>query len=257
MTLLGLAALAVTLLIIAPWGLRALLWQWESNSVLRGRELARELGCPACHEPYGGAEIPNPGSRWGSVPRFGAGNAMMYLSGREEIEEFIRLGAPQAWLDDPEVRQRLEGQHLRMPAYGDRLEGAELEDLVTWVAAVEGVERAGGPEAAAGRDLARQHGCLSCHGIEGSGGLPNPGSLGGFIPGFRGKNFEDLVSGEEEFREWVRDGTSSRLGAKPWVRYFWERQEIQMPAYGEELTEEEIGELWRWVEALRQHPAGG
>ena len=29
-------------------------------------------------------------------------------------------------------------------------------------------------------------GCTACHGIEGSGGTANPGSVGGFVPGFLG-----------------------------------------------------------------------
>ena len=36
-------------LVAAPFALRRLLWQWEQNPLLRGRELAREAGCIACH----------------------------------------------------------------------------------------------------------------------------------------------------------------------------------------------------------------
>ena len=78
----------------APAAWRALLWRWELNPVLRGRLLAEELGCEGCHRPYAAVEIPNPASRWGTVPRFGAGNAFMYAPDREAIEEFIRYGAP-------------------------------------------------------------------------------------------------------------------------------------------------------------------
>lgn len=248
----ALLAVAAALLAAAvPLALRALLWRWEQNPVLRGRLLAEELGCFNCHRPYAGAEIPNPGSRWGTVPRFEAGNAFMYAPERRRIEEFIRYGAPRAWLDGGEVQERLDRQHLRMPVYGERLSDGEVADLVAYVAAVEGVERAGGEAAAAGRQIARDHGCLACHGVEGSGGLANPGSLGGFIPGFLGRNFEDLVDGEEEFREWVLEGTSSRLGESALVRFFWRRQKIAMPAYREELDEEQVADLWRWIEALR------
>ncbi|MDX1503957.1 MAG: c-type cytochrome [Thermoanaerobaculia bacterium] len=236
--------------------LRLLLRRWENNPVLAGRELAEELGCPACHLTRGSFEIPNPGSRWGSVPRFGAGNSMMYLSGLEEVEEFIRHGAPRAWLDDPAVVERLASQHLRMPAYGDRVSDARVAELVAWVAAVEGIDRPGGEEVAAGRKLARDHGCLACHGVEGSGGLPNPGSLGGFVPGFLGKNFDDLVADRAEFEEWVLTGTSGRLAANPVVRWFWRRQKLQMPAYREELDPAQVELLWRWVQASRAALAG-
>ncbi len=230
---------------------RGVLWRRELNPILRGRLLTERLGCVNCHRPVGAIEIPNPASRWGTVPRFQGGNAFMYGPSRAEIEEFIRFGAPRAWLDEPRVEARLAGQRLRMPAFGDRLSDTEVGSLVSYVAALEGVEPRGGEDAAAGRELARQEGCLSCHGIEGSGGLPNPGSLGGFVPGFLGGNFTDLVANRGEFDEWVRTGTSTRLASNPLIRYFWQRQEISMPAYRETLDEQQIGALWDWVQALR------
>jgi cytochrome c553 len=190
------------------------------------------------------------------VPRFGAGNAMMYAEGEEEIEEYIRYGAPLAWQADPEVAERLASQRIRMPAYEGRLDDGEIADLTLWTSLVEGVSAPGGAEAEAGRVLARKHGCLACHGEEGAGGLPNPGSLGGFIPGFLGRNFEDLVSDETEFREWVRTGTLERLEKKVWVRHFWQRQAIAMPAYGEALDDEELAQLWTWIQAVREDLAG-
>lgn len=231
--------------------LRWVLWRQELNPVLRGELLARRNGCFACHRPWGTREVPNPGSRWGSVPRFAAGNARMYAENRAEIEELIRFGAPRSWLDEDEARRRLEAQHLRMPAYGDRLEAREIRDLVAFTAAVERVDPPGSEAAAAGREAAAKHGCLACHGVEGSGGLANPGSLGGFIPGFAGGNFPDLVRDRAEFDEWVRDGTSRRLEGNPLVRFFWRRQEISMPAYGDELSAEELDRLWDWVAAIR------
>ena len=238
--------------VAVPSVFRSLLWRWELNPILRGRLVADELGCFNCHLPPGGSEIPNPGSRWGTVPRFGAGNAFMYASDRESIEEFIRYGAPLDWLDDDDVRHRLERQHLRMPAYDD-LQDGELSDLVAFVVTIEGVDRPGGDAVAEGRELAKKHGCFACHGLEGSGGLPNPGSLGGFVPGFLGRNFDDLVEDPEEFREWVLDGTSSRLAANPVIRYFWDRQQISMPAYRDELEAEEVDAIWRWVLASREN----
>lgn len=245
----------VGILALLPAAFRTLLRHWESNPLLRGRQLSEELGCVECHRPYAVVEIPNPGSRWGSVPRFGAGNAMMYAESSQEIEEYIRFGAPRAWLDDPKIRARLERQQVRMPAFDDRLDRRQLADLVAYVGAIENVSRVPGEAVEAGRRLAREQGCPSCHGVEGAGGLPNPGSLGGFIPGFLGKNFTHLVRDEAEFREWVRDGTSSRLARNPLIRTIWRRQAIAMPAY-RELDDDQIGLLWQWVQGLRQSDLG-
>jgi len=242
----------VALGFLLPLGGRALLFTWEDNPLLRGRNLAQENGCLSCHLPYGEDEIPNPGSRWGTVPRFRGGNAMMYTENRQEIEEFIRHGAPLAWLEDPAVSRRLKSQAVRMPAYGDRLDDRQISDLTAYVCAQEGIDLPGGSAVEAGRSLARRHGCLSCHGGEGAGGLPNPGSLAGFIPGFRGKNFRDLVRDETEFTEWVRTGTVQRLADHPVASFFWRRQKISMPAYADTLGEEDIAHLWAWVSALQE-----
>ena len=249
---LGLVAAGFLLLLaLAPAAFWVTLRARESNPVLRGRRLAAREGCLACHQPLGD-EIPDPGSRWGTVPRFGGGNAFMYVGGREEIAEFIRFGAKRSSLADPEVRARLEKQPIRMPAFGDRLGDGEVSDLVAWVAAMEGVDLPGDETAQAGRELARKQGCLSCHGVEGAGGAANPGALGGVIPGFAGRNFPDLVRDEREFREWVRTGTLRRLAANPVVRWAWRRQRVQMPAYrADRLSDEELGQLWEWVRALR------
>ena len=237
---------------VLPFAFRALLWRWESNPVLRGRLLARAQGCESCHRPFGGKEIENPGSRWGSVPAFQSGNSQMYVRERSEIQEVLRYGAPTSWLENPNTRKRLDTQRIRMPAYGDRLSDRELDDLTALVQAEEPFGLSNEPQASAGRDLARRLGCPSCHGPEGAGGLPNPGSLGGFIPGFLGKNFEDLVENREEFFEWVRTGRSRRLESNPLVRFFWRRQAVSMPAYDESLTESEIQSLWAWVLAARE-----
>ena len=57
-----LLALIVTLLVLAPIAFRALMRHREQNPLLTGRRLAAETGCLACHAPYRGVELPNPGS---------------------------------------------------------------------------------------------------------------------------------------------------------------------------------------------------
>ncbi len=256
-TLVRLVLVFALLGVAGVFGGRQLLGHWESNPVLRGRELAEKSGCMNCHRPFGAKEIPNPGSRWSVVPALEGGNAVMYAKNRQDIEEFIRLGAPSKWMADAETRKRLESQHIRMPAFGERFSESEISDLVAFACAEGDFDLPGGDAAEEGREVARNNGCLSCHGVEGSGGLPNPGSIGGFIPGFVGKNFDDLVKNESEFREWVQTGTSLRLEKNPVVRAFWRRQKIAMPAFNETLDAQETGKLWAWVSAIRSASASG
>ncbi len=245
------AVIAFVAVAATPSLIRSVLWRWELNPVLRGARLAAAQGCFHCHQPDGGKELPNPGSRWGSVPRFRAGNAMMYATTLAEIEAFIRFGAPDAWIDDEAAQARLNDQLVRMPAYDHRLDDDAIDNLVAFASAVENVALPEGEDVAAGRALARRQGCTSCHGVEGAGGRTNPGSLGGFIPGFRGRNFADLVRDRAEFDEWVRTGTNARLARNPIVRFFWRRQTVSMPAYGDHLDTDEMDQLWAWVQSLR------
>jgi cytochrome c553 len=245
--------LALAAMPLTRWGLS----RRESNEILRGRHLAESQGCVTCHWPWAQREIPNPGSRWGSVPHLAHGNARMYAEDRAAIEEFIRHGAPRAWLEDPTIVERLDSQHLRMPAYGDQLSAHQIADLVAFISAVERVELPGSETAAKGRKMAWKYGCLVCHGVEGSGGLANPGSFGGFVPGFLGGNFADMVRDEQEFREWVVDGNISRLESNLLIRFFLRRQRISMPAYGEMVSDEEISWIWQWVVEMRGLSAQG
>jgi mono/diheme cytochrome c family protein len=96
----------------------------------------------------------------------------------------------------------------------------------------------------------RKNGCFACHGEMGSGGLPNPGSFKGYIPGFIGADFVDLVKNDDELSEWIRRGAIPRLEKHPIASRFFKRQRIRMPAYGEHLSDWEIGAVMKCVRWL-------
>jgi hypothetical protein len=86
----------------------------------------------------------------------------------------------------------------------------------------------------------------------GSGGLPNPGSFKGYVPGFIGPDFVELVQNDDELQEWIRSGTIERLEKHPIASRFLEAQRIKMPAYGEHLSDWEISAIMkhiRWLAA--------
>ena len=83
----------------------------------------------------------------------------------------------------------------------------------------------------------------------GSGGFPNPGSFAGFVPGWYGADFKDLVRDRSEFDGWVRTGTSQRLAKNRAAVYFMSRQKIGMPDY-RTFTDADLDALWsytRWL----------
>jgi mono/diheme cytochrome c family protein len=136
---------------------------------------------------------------------------------------------------------------VAMPAFRSVLSGSDLKDLT---AAYKVLAQMGGPPSGSpmerGFQLARNWQCFACHGPGGSGGLPNPGSLTGFIPGWYGSDFQDLVHDRGEFNSWVRRGRIDRLDANRIATYFVTRQRLAMPSY-RRLTDSELEDLWAYA----------
>ena len=143
-----------------------------------------------------------------------------------------------------------------MPAYAGVINARDLGDLVATFKVLSGmVLPVKAERARAGYELARDRNCFSCHGPAGSGGLPNPGSFVGFIPGWYGAGFDDLVRDRQEFEDWIRDGSIPRLAEHPIAGYFLTRQRISMPRY-RDLTPEQIEDLWAYVQWLEETDGG-
>ena len=239
----GLAAVALAAILACP--AMSLWWGWRASNVLtEAQEEMAEEGCADCHLPAGGVEIPNPGSRWGTVPSLWGGNLMMYAKTPQQVEEYIRFGH----LKDKEPPA---DQLVRMPAFGSRLDDGEIRGLrlLFWMA--NGMHVPDEGPVAKGYELALKNGCFSCHGVAGSGGRPNPGSLKGTIPGWLGPDFKELVRTDAELAEWIRTGTVKRLEAVAAARFFFRRQAIHMPAYGTRLTEQELKDLMAYLDWQR------
>lgn len=247
LTCLGLLAAAAAV----PW--------WRSHNigpVERGARLAAAKGCLSCHGPGGQQADPDGSARVGSVPSFEHDDVTMYSRSRQEIREWIEEGRPRRLASEEAAAH--EGGHdhgvLRMPAWGKRLRDDELEDLVAYVAAVSDFEPVP-DEVVKGRATAARLGCFACHGPQGRGDPPNPGSLKGYIPSWSGADFPELARDDGEIREWIRDGAPRRLRTHPIAGWFLRRQQIRMPAYGDRVNEDEIVQITGYILWLRRSPA--
>jgi mono/diheme cytochrome c family protein len=136
------------------------------------------------------------------------------------------------------------------PPFRGWVSESEADALVAYVRAASELLAPADPAAARGAQIVRDNGCFACHGEMGSGGLPNPGSFKGYIPGFIGPDFADLVRSDAELLEWIREGTIARLADHPLASRFLERQRIQMPAYKRFLSDEEIEAVAAYVRWL-------
>src|SRR5437899_791643 len=82
------------------------------------------------------------------------------------------------------------------------------------------------PVVARGRERMVKFRCESCHGIGGSGGVANPGSFKGYVPGWLGDDFKDLARDDSELRQWILDGGVERLAKDHLAVFFLTRQRL-------------------------------
>lgn len=245
-----LVAIATPGLVRGYWSIRS------SNSVRRGVRLAQDLNCFSCHGPRGAGGMPDPTATTGEVPGWSGGTWMMYVNSDEQIRQFILDGVSHARRDSAAALEEREKMTIGMPAYREQVSDSDVEDLI---AAFKILSRMAIPPAGSaerrGHDVAERWKCFACHGPAGSGGLPNPGSFAGFIPGWYGVDFDDLVRNRAEFEIWIREGTIPRLRGNAIASYFLRRQRIDMPAYGK-LPARDIDDLWSYARWLADTDGG-
>ena len=217
----------------------------ESSAAERGAKLAVAEGCVGCHGPGGTGGVKNPGSDDKEVPAFVGGVPMMYADDDAQLHHWILTGKrndePDEGTDDP---------LLQMPAFKDRLSAAQVDDLVAWIDALSPPGAPPDGPAKRGWELAQDQGCFGCHGPTGQGGIADPGSFKGYVPGWFGADLRELAASDDEIREWIETGSSKRMEAKPGAKHFFDAQVIGMPAYGKRLSKDQVGDLValvKWV----------
>jgi len=255
--LLAAAGLVLVSALAGPALIRCYWASHASNPVRRGVYRARELGCYSCHGDLGRAGLKDPGAKDKEVPSWSGGVWMMYVENDDQIRRTILNGSGRHTHEAHESGEAEEKEGaIRMPPFREALRGHDLEDLTAAFHVLSEMTRpASDSPAARGYALAKSWSCFSCHGPGGSGGLPNPGSFTGFIPGWYGPDFHDMVRNRGEFDAWIRNGSIPRLVNNPVAAHFIRRQRLQMPPYAS-LTGAERDDLWAYVGWLGQTGGG-
>src|SRR5262245_9201946 len=235
----------------APAAIRAYWWRQESNPIRRGAEIAARSGCFSCHGPEGIRGLPDPALSQ-SVPQWDGGVPMMYVSGEQEVREYILDGVSRRRAASASASAERARAAVVMPAYRGVLRAEEVDDLVAYVMAIAQIEPLQDEEAAKGRDLVRRFRCESCHGVSGSGGVLNHGSLKGYVPGWLGPDYPELVRGEDELRQWILEGGTERLTRARLARFFLNRQVVKMPAYRKAMSEDDARAIGAYIRLLRK-----
>lgn len=243
--------MVLILAVAAGWGALGYARKPRLTPAIRGQALAERLGCFGCHGPGGTGGIPNPTSENGEVPSWDGGTAMMYVESEEEIREWILYGIPKRHAKEKRAQVEKTSLPIRMPSFEGLISTSQLEDLVAYYKAVAAFDKPP-PEALEGYRVAGRLGCFGCHGPGGQLGSRNPRSLKGYIPPWTGKDFADLVRNEDELRKWILDGRIERMESNVGARFFTRRQIIQMPAYRDLLTEDDLDAVVDYIQWLQK-----
>jgi mono/diheme cytochrome c family protein len=219
--------IAVVLALVAA--LPVYRWRWakgERNPLGYGLEMLRQQGCVACHV------TPEGHYRWrtdDSLP-----------PSVEVIRDAVLNG-----------RRVASGFPAKMPAYGARLTVEKWQGAVVAVAVLSGlVGVPEDPELGAGHDVALQMGCFGCHGALGAGGVANPGSLSGAVPGWYGKAYQRAVKAQGGLAQLLREGGQPHRVPFPGLP----SPLLRMPAYGNQLDSTESSLLVGYIEWLNANP---
>jgi len=150
-------------------------------------------------------------------------------------------------------RDAVPGFAEAMPAYTGRLEHEEWLGAQQAVAALTGlVGVPEDPELAAGHDVARDMGCFGCHGPLGAGGVPNPGSLTGRVPGWFGGRYRKTLAREGGVAGLIRDGSRPVRVPVPGLG----GPLLTMPPWGDRIDSTELEVLTAYLQWLHENPPG-
>jgi mono/diheme cytochrome c family protein len=211
------------------------------SAVYRGRLIAFKYGCFNCHGFEGIGGIKNPGYKYDEIPPWQADVQMMYIKDTSEIKEWILYSKP--------LNREINNKGLiKMPRYKGIIKDDELKDLLVYLKVLMGFINIDDSIAMKGYLIAKNLGCFGCHGDYGLGGMPNPNSLKGYIPGWDDEHFDKLVKNDDELREWILKGKINRL---KFINFVMERQVIKMPAYEGYITEDELNALIYYIKWIR------
>lgn len=111
------------------WAKGARPWDGTQDPVAKGRLIYLKAGCVACHGAGGAGGQPNNNVKGGLIPALN--NASETYTKKELVEKIRRGVTPQK--DDPKGPEPL----IRMPAWGDYLNQAELEAVADYLLTLE------------------------------------------------------------------------------------------------------------------------
>jgi mono/diheme cytochrome c family protein len=197
--------------------------------VAMGAHLFVQFACSACHGPQG---------RGGVSPDVPALRPVGKALTVAQLSKIIDHG----------LGESKNPKKPYMPVWGPVISKSQVADLVAYVRAglpkvryadPVPVPRAQGP-AVAGAALYLRYGCINCHGPNGLGGVPNPGSPDKSIPPLSGQDFRKEFNTDAKIVAVIRSG--SVIGKPPIT---------SMPHWGGIIPNRDLEALAAYLKTLK------
>jgi mono/diheme cytochrome c family protein len=115
----------------------------EDEKANDGHEAAIHYGCFGCHGPEGRGLVADPGSLKGYVPTWDGPDYPDLVRNDAEFRQWVKDGTIDRFRGNPAARHLLATEALKMPAFGARIQPAEVEALFAYVKWVRAHPRTG------------------------------------------------------------------------------------------------------------------
>jgi mono/diheme cytochrome c family protein len=160
----------------------------------RGKKVAEKNGCFGCHGPNGQGGFLNPGSFKGYIPPWDSPDYHELVENDNELHSWISNGMVERFEKNPAARFFFSRMAIKMPSFKEVILTNDFEDLtayVRWMSDKKRISKTDWVEKNAptrmsrveyGRWLYKQSGCVSCHGPDGKGGVPNHNYVSKTVP---------------------------------------------------------------------------
>ncbi len=160
----------------------------------RGRLVAEKNGCFGCHGPNGQGGFKNLGSFKGYIPPWDSADYHELVENDFELATWISNGQIPRFAKNPAANFFFDRMIIKMPQFKEAIHSNDFKDLMAYVSWIANPKREGKVDwvektipthlsrVEYGRWLYKQSGCVSCHGPEGKGGVPNLNYVSKAVP---------------------------------------------------------------------------
>ena len=102
-----------------------------------------------------------------------------------------------------------------------------------------------------GRSVAETNSCFRCHGLDGQGGIKNPGSKTGYITPWNTEEFRQPINSKAELKEFILTGIKAHMNPDPEMTANLNKAGLKMPVWQDCIKGKELHALVNYIWSLQ------